>query len=195
MIESYVRPLYQRLAIEPFVPYFMDRFSENQIRYCSIGVGIGVALALLIGFPILSSIFLLISGYLITMDRSIARLSGKSIQVNSVLDIVSDRIVEFAIILGLMAVDPTHRAWLAFLMLGSSYICVTSFLIVAVFIQTDSSKELRYTPGIMERAEAFLFFLFMIWMPNHFSLLAILFTVLMLLTSYIRVKQFMNEFR
>lgn len=47
--------------------------------------------------------------------------------MGTILDIIFDRIVEFAIIFGLFTVDPVHRAGIALFMLGSILICVTSF--------------------------------------------------------------------
>ncbi|NCT57292.1 MAG: hypothetical protein GW760_06250 [Legionella sp.] len=86
------------------------------------------------------------------------------------LDITTDRFVEFVVLLALWSVSPQERGFCAILMLGSILLCITSFLIVGIFTANDSDKGFRYSPGIMERAEAFSF--------------------LVILTAIIRLKQF-----
>lgn len=195
MIEAYVRPLYQRIAVDPFAPKILQRFNPNRITLFSCLAGLLVIPALMLKLPLIASLFLLVSGYLDTLDGSMSRLSGKTLPSGAVLDIVSDRIVEFAVILGLFAVDPEHRGLLSLLMLGCSYICVTSFLVVAIFVPNHTSKGFHYSSGIIERAEAFLFFLAMIWLPEYFAMLAVTYSGLVLLTSYLRVKEFFTLFR
>ena len=110
-----------------------------------------------------------------------------------VLDIMSDRIVEVAMLIGLFAVNPEHRGVLTLVMLGSCYIYLTTFLIMDVFSPQRTQKGFQYTPGIVERAEAFLLFMLMIWLPNQFTILAYAFTGLVVLSSYLRLSQFMRE--
>ena len=190
MIETYLRPLYEYFFIEPFAHYLGQRFSQHTITYFACLFGIAVAPALALGLLGLASIFLLISGYLDTMDGTIARLTKTVSEQGAVLDILSDRIVEFAVILGLFFIDPTHRGFLALLMLGSCFICVTSFLVVGIFVKNNSKKGFYYSPGLIERGEAFFCFLMMIWLPSYFLELSLLFTALVFLTAYLRIKQF-----
>ena len=130
------------------------------------------------------------TGFLDTLDGSLARHLKTTSPKGTVFDITSDRLVEFSIILGLYAFDPTHRALGTLLMLGSVLICVTSFLVVGIFEDNQTEKGFHYSPGIMERAEAFLFFGAMILFPSYFMILAILFTSLVFLTAVIRLSQF-----
>ena len=74
------------------------------------------------------------------------------------LDISSDRLVEFAIVFGLLIIDPSTRAIPAALMLGSILVCVTTFLIVGMFTDNHTQKSFFYDVGLMERAEAFFVF-------------------------------------
>lgn len=55
-----------------------------------------------------------------------------------------------------------------------------------------SEKGFHYSPGLVERAEAFLFFIAMILYPRYFYLLAYLFTVLVFLTSYLPIRHFLR---
>jgi len=138
---------------------------------------------------------LLLSGYCDTLDGTLARFTHHSTAWGSVLDIMMDRLVEFSAVFSLWLVDPSHRALWCFLMLGSMLLCVTSFLVVGIFVANDSQKSFYYSPGIMERAEAFIFFTAMMWWPSAFLPLALLFSFLVVLTAIIRLAQFYQQTR
>ncbi|WP_454780756.1 hypothetical protein [Legionella sp. WA2022007384] len=50
-----------------------------------------------------------------------------------------------------------------------------------------------YSPGLMERAEAFSFFIAMMIWPHAFNFLVCLFTFLVTITAIIRLVQFYNQ--
>lgn len=191
MIENYLRSIYQYFFIDPLAKIIYQRFTSFQITYLSCLLGIASAPALLLGRPFLASVFLLLFVYLDTLDGTVARFSGSSSPAGTVIDIVTDRVVEFAIFIGLFAVDPVHRAWMILMMLGSCFIGVTSFLVVGMYVPNRSTKGFYFSPGLIERAQTFIFFLLMIWFPSYFHLLAILFSILVCFTAYMRIKQFL----
>ncbi|HZW61687.1 MAG TPA: CDP-alcohol phosphatidyltransferase family protein [Candidatus Babeliales bacterium] len=191
MLESILRPTYQVYVVDPILRW-VRHYSPMTITYASCVTGVVAAIVLVLRLPSLATLLLLISGFLDTLDGTVARVGNKTSSLGSVLDIVSDRIVEFAIMFGLFALDPLHRGGLTLAMLGSCYLCITSFLVVGIFTPNESNKGFHYSPGLIERAEAFIFFILMIWLPNYFSWLANLFTSLVVLTSFLRIKQFMN---
>lgn len=193
MIDTYMRSLYQRIIVDPFAQLFAKWLSPNQITKLGCLIGLLAAPAIILNLPWLASFLLLMSGYLDTMDGTVARFSNKLSSNGVVLDILADRLVEFTTILGLYAVDPIHRGLLSLLMLGSCYICISSFLVVGIFMTNQSKKGFHYSPGLIERSESFLFFLSMIWFPDYFTTLALTFSALVLLTSYIRVHQFFQQ--
>ncbi len=143
--------------------------------------------------PYLAFTLLIITGYLDILDGSVARAVGYPSSIGAVLDIVSDRIVEFSVIVGLFAVDPVSRGLICLLMSGSVLICITSFLVVGIFVPNTGEKSFHYSPGLMERSEAFLFFGLMMLFPSLFMWLGILFVVLVALTAVIRVKEFTTQ--
>src|ERR1043166_5807091 len=191
MIESILRPTYQLYVVDPILRW-ARHYSPMTITYAACITGVMAAVMLVLRFPLIATLLLLISGFLDTLDGTVARAENKTSNLGSVLDIVSDRVVEFAMIFALFALDPLHRGGLTLAMLGSCYLCITSFLVVGIFTPNESHKGFHYSPGLIERAEAFLFFILMIWSPNYFSWFAYLFTSLVLLTSFLRIKQFMN---
>jgi hypothetical protein len=99
-------------------------------------------------------------------------------------------VVEASVIIALFAVAPESRALPALLMLSCILLCVTSFLVTAIFSENNSEKSFYYSPGLIERPEAFLFFILMMLVPKTFSLLAYLFSALVLWTTYRRLQEF-----
>ncbi|MCH9745071.1 MAG: CDP-alcohol phosphatidyltransferase family protein [Gammaproteobacteria bacterium] len=194
MLEAYVRPLYQKIFVNPIM-LFLDKFTDcdpNQITYFSMFCGIFSAVSIMLHWPMLGLALLLLSGYCDSLDGSYARRKGVTSPHGAVLDIVGDRVVEFCIMFALFKLAPASRAIPAFFMLGSSLLCVTSFLVVGIFSENQTSKSFYYSRGIIERPEAFIFFALMIVLPHWFIPLAWAYTALVLLTAFIRVNQFMR---
>ena len=191
MIDSYLRSPYQKVLVDP-VARRMAHLNPNRITLVGCACGIAV-LPLLFLSSYLALAALLFSGYLDTLDGTIARTKGKSSPAGTILDITSDRLVEFAIILALFFVNPAIRGLPCLLMLGATLLCITSFLVVGIFSENQSSKSFHYSPGLIERSEAFLFFAAMILFPSIFTLLSTAFTLLVFTTAFIRVVQFSRQ--
>ena len=193
MIDSYFRNSYQTIAVDPIVNVTAKRgVTPTVITICGLIVGLGIIPSLAWHHSFAAVILLLTSGYLDTLDGSIARATNTSSPKGTVLDILCDRIVEFGIILGLFLAEP-ERGLACLLMLGSVLVCVTSFLVVGIFSENNSNKSFHYSPGLMERTEAFILFALMILMPQYFHILGILFTCLVMLTAIIRIYQFQKH--
>ncbi len=192
MLESYIRPFYQFLMVNPVVKLLNKffRFEAHIVTALSGIFGFFAACAIFFDWRMIAVGLLLFSGYLDTLDGSLAREREQTSDFGCVLDILCDRLVEFMVIVGLFAVAPVVRAWPAILMLGSVLMCITSFLVVGIFSDNRGEKSFHYSPGLIERAEAFVFFIAMILLPQWFSLLAYLFSALVFLTAFLRVSQF-----
>ena len=192
MLETYIRKPYQQALVNPIAKMLNKKVSPNQLTLLSGVIGVLVLPCLYFGAYILAIILLLASGYLDTLDGTLARLTNQSSDWGSVLDITVDRIVEFVVILSLWLVAPEMRSFWVIMMLGSILLCITSFLVVGIFNANQSEKSFHYSPGVMERAEAFAFFIAMMMFPSWFSLLSFIFCVLVVATAVIRLKQFYN---
>lgn len=194
MIDSYFRAPYQRFLINPLLKTrWIANASPFKISLLGGILGLAIPFTLLIDQPSLALLFLALSGFCDTLDGSVARSQAKTSPKGAVLDITLDRTIELGVILGLYAVDPGGRALLSLLMLGAIFLCVTTFLVVGVFTENQSEKSFHYSPGIMERGEAFLFFALLILLPSLFPLLAALFILLTFLTALFRVVQFIKH--
>lgn len=110
----------------------------------------------------------------------------------TVLDILSDRLVESFIVIALFIRDPT-LAFVCLLMMMSMLVCVSSFLLVGIFSEKQSEKSFYYSPGLMERAEAFIFFIAMIIFNQFALIIGIVFTLLVLWTTGVRVYEFYKQ--
>jgi archaetidylinositol phosphate synthase len=190
MIEYYLRPQYQRILVNPIAQLLAKRVTSNQITVLSGFLGILVLPALMFNQVYWAIGLLLLSGYCDTLDGTLARINNYSSDWGSVLDIMTDRVVELSVVFALWTVAPDQRALGCLLMLGSMLLCITSFLVVGIFNLNDSEKSFHYSPGLMERAEAFIFFIAMIIWPDAFLFFALLFSLLVTLTALIRLVQF-----
>ncbi|QVL58139.1 MAG: CDP-alcohol phosphatidyltransferase family protein [Simkaniaceae bacterium] len=194
MIDSNFRNPYQRLVIHPLLKWgIINRLSPQVLTLFGVLTGVMIPICLYFQKSHWALICLALSGFFDTLDGSLARHLGKTSPKGAVLDITSDRLVEFAIILGLYLHAPEGRALLSLGMLGAVFLCVTTFLVVGIFQVNSSEKSFHYSPGLIERGEAFLFFTLMILFPFFFAPLAILFISLTSLTAYIRIFQFINN--
>lgn len=192
MIDSYYRCFYQKVCIEPILPFF-NRFSPQTVTLSSCLIGLIVCPLLVFGFPWIAFLALLLSGFLDTLDGSLARYLKLISSKGAALDIVCDRLVEIAVILGLYLVDTDSRALPCLLMLGSILLCITTFLVVGIFVDNQSTKSFFYSPGLIERSEAFIFFSIIILFPFTFFIASYLFTALTCFTAFFRLWEFINN--
>ncbi len=189
MLDSYLRNPYQRLLVDPIAARLPTHPKVITLLACLLGV---LTLPLLPFSKWAAAGVLLASGYLDTLDGTVARMQERASPTGAALDILCDRAVESAVIAGLFLVDPS-RGGACIAMLIAILLCVTSFLIVGVFAANESEKSFHYSPGIIERCEAFLFFLAMMLLPHHFFALAYTFAALVALTALVRLVQFLRR--
>ena len=193
MIDTYARHWYQKILVDPVAKVLEKKLAPNVITLFACLFGILSAGFIACRMPWIATILLLISGYLDTLDGSIARRKQSVSDKGCALDIFCDRTVEAAIIFGLFYFNPYTRAIPSMCMALSVLLCITSFLVVGIFNQNDSKKSFFYSVGIMERTEAFIFFILMVLIPSWFSLFAYIFSLLVLITALIRIVQFVKS--
>lgn len=195
MIESVIRPFFQRYCCDPVARGLakINGMTPNVITVTSIVLGIFSAIFLVCDWRIVAVIMLLLSGYGDVLDGTMARLTGHVSNIGAMLDIVGDRIVEFVIMFAIYCLSPHQFALPIILMLGSSYLCVTTFLVVGIFSENQSAKSFHYSAGLMERAEAFAFFIVMMLFPITVPVLAWVYFVLVLYTAIRRMVEYMKQ--
>ncbi|MCB1110703.1 MAG: CDP-alcohol phosphatidyltransferase family protein [Chlamydiia bacterium] len=193
MIDSNFRSPYQRFVIEPLLKNArFQKISPLHVTLAGLFSGLLIPLFLYFHQSLAALICLGVSGFCDTLDGSLARSRNATSSKGAVLDIVCDRVVEWAILLGLFLYHPHSRGVMTIVMLGAVLLCITTFLVVGIFQENTSEKSFHYSPGLIERAEAFIFFSLMILVPHFFPFLALLFAGLTFLTSIIRIIQFIK---
>jgi phosphatidylglycerophosphate synthase len=126
-----------------------------------LGVGAGVLFA---RSHIVLGIFALgVSGILDAVDGTIARQFEAATPLGGVLDLTLDRIVEAAVLLGLIW---QHSG----LQLPAAIVLATWYVNITVFMATGaalgaSEKLIHYPPGLVERTEALIFFVLLALAP------------------------------
>ena len=195
MIEEYLKPYTDKFVLDPFSKICIHNISEQPNVYTALAGVLGVlsAFSIYYHFIYFGAVLLVLSGFFDAFDGYIARATGNDSSIGAVFDILCDRVVEFSIIFALFSLDPLTRAIPSIFILGSILCCVTSFLVVGIFAQNNSSKGFHYSPGLVERPEAFIFFLAMLLIPSMYLYLALTFTALVVLTTCIRVWEFVKE--
>lgn len=194
MLDSNFRPKIQKLILDPIANWAIIR-SCSPLMLSIIGLVFGVTAAILTACQWIgiAAFLLFLSGLCDALDGSVARKKEKVSNKGAAIDIVFDRVVEFAMVIGLYFYHPHQRALECLLMMGCILICVTTFLVVSTFQKNQAEKGFLYSPGIIERAEAFLFFFAMILFPTKFSFFAATFCVLTLYTAVTRLRQFLAQ--
>jgi archaetidylinositol phosphate synthase len=121
-----------------------------------LGVLAGVAFA--VDRVILGILLLGVSAALDALDGTLAReFGGASTPFGGVMDLCFDRVVEAAVIIGIVWRHPDLDFY-ALLLVASWYVNITVFLAVGAAMERTGPKLIDYPPGILERTEALIFF-------------------------------------
>jgi phosphatidylglycerophosphate synthase len=98
-----------------------------------------------------------VSAALDALDGTIAREHAQPTPLGGVWDLVADRVVESAVIIGIAwPYGVLHLP--ALLLVASWYVNITVFLAVGAALARRGPKLIDYPPGILERTEALIFF-------------------------------------
>ncbi len=164
MIGLFCKNYFQNVFVKPVVGVLKAfKIKPNTVTFLACFSGVATIFFIGQGYSYLGVVALLFSGYLDNLDGFLARDIGQVTAFGGALDSVSDRVVEFSVILGLFLVDPFSRGLLSLLMVGSSFICIISFLIIGVAFQGHSLKKTFCDVEFIGRTEAFIFFVAMIY--------------------------------
>lgn len=148
-------------------------------------VGLLSAVCIGIAQPLLAILFLWFSGLLDVMDGSVARLTGKSSRLGAYIDLISDRMVEAAVIIGFAFSYPEHS--FSYLIFFAAVIFnFSTFLAAAALFKNTGVKSVHYDVGIAERTETFIVFTLMIVLPQYIFQILMAFNLIIFLTGILR---------
>lgn len=177
--------------------------SANAMTLFGFGMGIMACVFMLFHFHILALIFLIINRLCDGLDGAIARARGEQSDFGGYLDIVLD----FVIYAGFpMMAAIGHFDYVPLLagvfVLFSIVTTGVSFLAYAILcakrgIETtqQGSKTFYFSNGLMEGTETIIFMVLLCLLPSYFTFLCLLFGVLCLATTALRVRMAYQVFK
>jgi phosphatidylglycerophosphate synthase len=148
-----------------------------------LGVTAGVLFAY--GATAMGILALALSGGLDAVDGAIAREFERATALGGILDLTVDRVVEVAVLLGLIWPHPTLRLP-AVIVLATWYVNITAFMATGAALRA-SEKLIHYPPGLVERSEALGFFLLLALAPAFGAYLCYAYAALEAATAIQRV--------
>lgn len=154
---------------------------SNHVTLLAFVIGVGAGIAVFSRQPLLAVVLLWLSGALDVLDGDMARQTRPT-AFGTLLDIVLDRIVEGAVIIGLAFIHPHAQFSLVVLTVGI-VLSMTVFLTVGALARASGIKSFYYQPGLAERTEGFIFLTLMIVLPAWIVPVTIVFIVFEYVTA------------
>ena len=175
---KYVNPIIE-LAAEFLLKL---KLTPNNVTILALLLGVSTSIFLYFDMQIIAVTLLWVSGYLDAVDGAMARRSNSSSSFGTLLDIVSDRIVEVSIVLvlGLKFVDVRYNLIVLTVCILMS---MTIFLTVGALSEKKGVKSFYYQAGVVERSEGFIFFSLMILIPSYLGIITNIFSILIIITA------------
>ena len=158
------------------------KLTPNNVTILALLLGIATSIFLYFDMQIIAVILLWVSGYLDAVDGAMARRTNSSSSFGTLLDIVSDRIVEVSIVLvlGLKFVNVRYNLIVLTVCILMS---MTIFLTVGALSEKKGVKSFYYQAGVAERSEGFIFFSLMILIPSYLGIITNIFSILIIITA------------
>lgn len=158
------------------------KLTPNNVTILALLLGVSASIFLYFDMQIIAVTLLWVSGYLDAVDGAMARRSNSSSSFGTLLDIVSDRIVEVSIVLvlGLKFVDVRYNLIVLTVCILMS---MTIFLTVGALSEKKGVKSFYYQAGVAERSEGFIFFSLMILIPSYLGIITNIFSILIIITA------------
>ena len=182
MLDTHARK-YVKPIIELGAKFLLRlKLTPNNVTILALLLGISTSIFLYFDMQIIAVTLLWVSGYLDAVDGAMARRSNSSSSFGTLLDIVSDRIVEVSIVLvlGLKFVDVRYNLIVLTVCILMS---MTIFLTVGALSEKKGVKSFYYQAGVAERSEGFIFFSLMILIPSYLGIITNIFSILIIITA------------
>lgn len=161
------------------------KIQPDTITIAAFIIGLMAGGFIALDMRLLGLLLLWCSGLLDVLDGSVARLSGKSTKWGAYMDLIFDRMVEAAIILGFYFLMPEH-ALVYILFFVAVLFNFTTFMVAGALFSNTGEKSMHYDVGIAERTETFIVFSLMILFPKQIHIILGIFNGIIFLTGSIR---------
>ncbi len=186
MLDTYGRKYIDKIFIKGGNIFLNMGLIPTHITIMAAIIGISGAVAFGFHKFILSIILLWLSGYLDAVDGSMARKSGKTSSIGTLLDIWLDRVVELSYIIA-FGVQCQEAIFSLLILVCSIVLSMTVFLTSGMLMENTGIKSFHYEPGLMERTEGFIMFTIMIIFYLHMKITAFIYAGLILFTAIQRL--------
>lgn len=187
---KYVNPI-----IEVGADFFIRcKLSASNVTILALLLGLSTSVFIYFDMPIIAALVLWLSGYLDAVDGAIARKSKTSSSFGTLLDILSDRLVEISMVIALGLKYENIRFYLIVLV-ACILISMTVFLTVGALTEKQGMKSFYYQAGVAERTEGFILFTIMFLFPNYLNISTNIFSLLILITvgqRFFEAKKILN---
>jgi len=165
-------------------PFFLSiaqligrQISANALTICAFVCGLLCGVCIALHLKILALLFLCLSGLFDVLDGAVARVTNSATELGAFSDLVSDRMVESAIMAGIAWGYPDY-AFVCLLFMIALLLHFSTFGIAASLFKNKSEKSFHYNKSFVERLDVFIVFAIIIAMPS------ITIPVLMVLNSF-----------
>ena len=195
MIETHLRNRVQPLFNTIGTRFAACHISANNITLLALLTGLCAALCIATSHLKAALCLLMLSGLFDMLDGTVARLNGTSHNFGAYCDLVADRMVEAAVIIGFAWVYPEHIfAYLLFF--AAVMLHFSTFVAAGALFPNMGAKSMHYDASIVERAEAFMgFFAMLVWPHLIFELLMLLNIIIFVagITRFKRVMEYVHS--
>ena len=189
MLDKYVVPLLRRPLRQFAVLLYRRQITANQVSIAGYCLGLLSVFALSTGFFTIALLLLAINRLADGIDGELARLDSAT-DAGAFLDICLDFTFYALFPIGFALYDPQSNALPAAVLVASFVGTGVSFLAFDSFAkqrQLDhpefAYKGFYYLNGLAEGTETVVFFALMCLVPEYFSVIALVFTAVCLLTA------------
>jgi len=191
MIDHYVRK-HINVIFEQICSYLPANVTPAHLTLSAFIFGLAAACALSFHYSLLSLFFLWLSGLCDIFDGTVARATNSATVRGAHLDLIADRMVEAALILGFTCAYPEHYlAYILFLI--ALLLHFSTFLAAAALFKNTGLKSVHYEVSLIERPEAFCAFSLFILFPSYIFPLFMLFNGIIFFDALARFFRILNH--
>jgi phosphatidylglycerophosphate synthase len=156
--------------------------TPNGLTYTALVCGLGAALLFYFDHGWWAYLAVLLSGLLDAVDGRVARMGPGPTPWGGVLDLLCDRVVEAALLLGIAVPHPSWHLP-ALVVAATWYVNISVFLTVGAASDKVSAKIIDYPPGLLERSELLIFAFVVVALPVLVPATAYLYAALEVITA------------
>ncbi|TVR94561.1 MAG: CDP-alcohol phosphatidyltransferase family protein [Spirochaetaceae bacterium] len=182
MLDTHARKIVQPLFEKGGTLCIRFGLSPNTLTLISFFLGVSAGFLVFFELRVLAVSMLWLSGLFDVLDGTVARKTGKSSALGTVMDVTFDRIVELAVVLGVALRTPEIAIQLLVLT-SAIIISMTVFLTVGAVADKSGVKSFYYQAGVAERTEGFIMFSLMMLLPSYAGWITMAFAAMILFTA------------